>query len=60
MPSTRSFNETVQVRVRRDPAFRGALLAEVIDTFLAGDVDTANAVLRDTFDALAGPRGPGG
>jgi hypothetical protein len=60
MPSTRSFNETVQARARRDPAFREALLAEVIDTLLAGDVDTPNAVLRDTFDALDGPKGPGG
>ncbi len=58
MPSTRSFSETVQAGARRDPAFREALLEEVIDALLSGDVDTASVVLRDTFDAPDGPKGP--
>ena len=60
MPSSRSFDETVPARARRDPAFREALLTELIDTLLAADADTANAVLREALDALDGPKGPGG
>jgi DNA-binding phage protein len=40
--------------VRRDPAFRDALLREGIETLLAGDVGTGKAVLRDYINATVG------
>jgi DNA-binding phage protein len=54
MGLTRSFKEIVQARVQRDPAFREALLAEGVDAFLAGDVETGKAVLRDYINATIG------
>jgi DNA-binding phage protein len=54
MALTRSFKETVQARVRRDPAFRDALLTEGVDAFLSGDVETGKAVLRDFINAAIG------
>jgi DNA-binding phage protein len=54
MALTRSFKDTVQARVQRDAAFREALLAEGVDAFLAGDVDTGKAVLRDYINATIG------
>jgi len=54
MALTRSFKETVQRRVQQDPAFAAALLAESVDAFLAGDVDTGKAVLRDYINATIG------
>ncbi len=54
MPLTRSFKATVQARVQRDAAFREALLAEGVDAFLCGDIDTGKAVLRDYINATIG------
>ncbi len=54
MALTRSFKETVQARVKRDPAFQEALLSEGIDALLAGDVDAGKAVLRDYINATIG------
>jgi len=54
MALTRSFKETVQARVQSDTAFREALLAEGVDAFLAGDVETGKAVLRDFINATVG------
>ncbi len=54
MALTRSFKDTVQARVQRDPAFREALLAEAVDAFLAGDIDTGKTVLRDFINATIG------
>ena len=54
MPLTRDFKETVQARVRRDPAFREALLKEGIECLLAGDMDIGKAVLRDYIKATIG------
>ncbi len=54
MPLTRDFKETVQARVRNDPAFRQALLKEGIECLLAGEVDTGKAVLRDYIKATIG------
>lgn len=54
MPLTRHFKETVQARVRNDPAFRQALLKEGIACLLAGEVDTGKAVLRDYIKATIG------
>ena len=65
MPLTRSFNATVRERVKRDPAFRAALFSEAVQTLLAGDLDTAKAVLRAYinatigFEKLAGHRNAG-
>ena len=54
MVLTRSFKETVQARVRRDPAFRQALLMEGVNALLDGDVETGKATLRDYINATAG------
>ena len=54
MALTRSFKETVQARVQRDPAFREALLTEGVDAFLSGDMETGKAVLRDFINATIG------
>ena len=54
MVLTRDFNETIQVRVLRDPAFRRELLKEGIETFLAGDVETGKALVRDYINATVG------
>jgi hypothetical protein len=56
MALTKSFKELVQSRVARDPDFAAALLREGIDTIPAGDVDTGNAVLRDTIKAKSASR----
>ncbi len=50
----RRFKELVQRRVAHDPAFAIALLREGIDTMLAGEVDTAKAILRDYIKATVG------
>src|SRR3954451_15803245 len=54
MALTRSFKETVKARAERDPAFRNALLTEAVDQFLAGDLNTGKAVLRDYINATIG------
>jgi DNA-binding phage protein len=54
MALTRSFKETVQARAQNDDAFREALLAEGMDAFLAGDLDTGKSVLRDYINATIG------
>jgi len=54
MPLTRDFKETVQARVRRDPAFRRQLLRESVECFVLGDVETGKAVLRDYINATVG------
>ena len=59
MALTRDFKETVQARVRRDPAFRKALLRDGIESLLAGDVETGKTVLRDYINATVGFEGLG-
>jgi len=54
MALTRRFKQTIQARVKRDPAFRKALLREAIESFLAGDVETGKTVLRDFINATIG------
>ncbi len=54
MDLTRSFKDTVKAHAERDPAFRDALLTEAVDQFLAGDLDTGKAVLRDYINATIG------
>ncbi|GAB6845181.1 hypothetical protein HNR00_004240 [Methylorubrum rhodinum] len=54
MTLTRSPKETVTARAQRDPAFCDALLAEAVDRFLAGEIETGKAVLHDSIDATIG------
>jgi hypothetical protein len=49
MALTREFKKPLKARTERDPAFREALLTEVVEQFLAGDVETDKAVLRSSF-----------
>ena len=58
MALTRSFKALVQRWVASDPPFGEELLREDIDSMLAGDVDTGNAILRDYIKAT-GTQGPG-
>lgn len=54
MALTREFKETLRNRLQREPAFRKALLKEAIAAFIAGDVDTGKAVLRDYINGTIG------
>jgi DNA-binding phage protein len=54
MALTRDFRETVQARVRRDPAFRKGLLRDAIESLLAGEVALGKEVLRDYINATIG------
>jgi hypothetical protein len=54
MALTRDFKKTIRARVKRDPAFRRALLQEGIENFLSGDVDTGKIILRDFINATVG------
>jgi len=54
MALTKDFKETVQARVKRDPAFRESLLSEALDFFISGDVETGKIVLRDYINATLG------
>jgi DNA-binding phage protein len=54
MALTRDFKETIQARARRDAAFRKELLREGVESFLAGDVETGKAVLRDYINSTVG------
>lgn len=54
MALTKDFEETIQARAQRDPAFRKALLQEGIECLIAGDIDTGKAVLRDYINATIG------
>lgn len=54
MALTRDFRQTVQARVRRDPAFREGLLSDAIESLLAGDVALGKELLRDFINATIG------
>jgi hypothetical protein len=54
MPLTRDFKETIRARVKRDPAFRKALLRQGIENFLSGDIETGKIILRDFINATVG------
>jgi len=47
MVLTKKFKEIVQERALKDSAFRIGLLEDAINEFLAGDLATAKALLRD-------------
>jgi DNA-binding phage protein len=54
MALTRDFRETVQARVRSDPAFRKGLLRDAIESLLAGEVPLGKELLRDYINATVG------
>jgi len=54
MVLTRSFRETVQARIQREPAFGQALFQEAVQLLMDGDIDTAKATLRDVINATIG------
>ncbi len=54
MALTRDFKETVMARAQRDRKFREALFSEAINAYLAGDIATGKAMLRDLVDAKVG------
>ena len=53
-PLSRDFRETVVARVRRDPAFKAALIREAGEAFFEGDLDGCRSILRDVINATAG------
>ena len=54
MALTRGFRLTLLARAQKDAEFRRAMLKEGIDTMLAGDVETGEAILRDYINAAVG------
>jgi DNA-binding phage protein len=54
MALTRDFRESVQARVKRDPAFRKGLLSEAIESLLSGEVALGKELLRDYINAAVG------
>lgn len=54
MVLTLRFREIVAARIASDPCFRASLLEEALALFLASDVQTGNAVLRDFINATIG------
>ncbi len=49
MALTRDFKETVRARAQRDPGFRAALIEEVIESLLEGDLDSGRSILSHSF-----------
>ena len=54
MALTRDFKQAVLSRVQNDARVRRALLSDAIEIFLAGDVATGKAMLRDYINATIG------
>jgi DNA-binding phage protein len=54
MALTRDFRQTVQARVKSDPAFREGLLSEAAESLLSGDVALGKELLRDYINATVG------
>jgi len=55
MALTRSYDETVKARARRDPEFRQAMLEEAMRLIVAeNDFGTAKLLLRDYVNATLG------
>lgn len=51
---TRDYKETVNDRLRKEPAFAVALLNESVSLFLNGEAVTARLILRDIVNATVG------
>jgi DNA-binding phage protein len=54
LPLSRSFKITIKARAERDRRFRATLLSQGVETLLAGDVDTAKALIRNYINATLG------
>jgi DNA-binding phage protein len=54
MALTRDFKDTVQSRVKRDPAFARALFTEGVQLLIEGEVAAGRLVLRDYINATVG------
>ena len=54
MGLTRDFKDTIQARVKSEPAFREELLREGVECLLTGELGTGKAVLRDYINATIG------
>ena len=54
MASTRTFRETLAVRMQSDPDFARAMFGEAIMLFVDGDHDEAKLVLRELVNATVG------
>ncbi len=54
MPLSREFKATVRERVQRDPKFGEELFREAMECLLAGELETAKAILRDYVNATVG------
>jgi len=54
MALTRDFRETVQMRARRDPAFRKGLLSDALECYLSGEARLGKELLRDYINATVG------
>ena len=51
MALTRSYKETIQAELKRDPEFRKALYAEAVTALLEGEQAVAFSMLRDLIHA---------
>lgn len=51
MALTRSYKETIQAELKRDPDFRKALYAEAVTVLLGGEQAVAFSMLRDLIHA---------
>lgn len=50
----RDYKETVETRLRNDPAYAAALLDEAVSLFLSGEPGTARIILRELVNATVG------
>ena len=54
MPLTKSFKETIKVRLQESAGFRKALLREAVGSMVAGDVETGKSLLRQYINGTVG------
>ena len=54
MPLTKSFNETIRVRLQESEGFRKELLRESVGCMVAGDLQTGKSVLRKYINGTMG------
>jgi hypothetical protein len=54
MALTKSFNETVKVKLQGNAKFRKALLREAVSAMIAGDVETGKSLLRKYVNGTVG------
>ena len=54
MALTKSFNETVKIKLQKSAKFRRALLREAVGCMIAGDLETGKSVLRKYINGTIG------